>query len=164
MMQALAEWVRTLAVGAVFTGAVLSLVPEGSEKRAVRLVCGAVMTLLLIAPLRTLDVSGAALQPAELRRMMTGLREEAGELSDEAAEAFIRDLTEEYILDAAQRLGILRPGVRLTLRGSGEQSLPWAAEITGSFTEEQRGRLSALLEGELGIPEERQIWSGDDAG
>ena len=38
------------------------------------------------------------------------------------------------------------------------------SELTGGFTEAQRDRLSLLLEGELGIPAERQIWSVDDAG
>lgn len=163
-MTALAEWVRTLAVGAVFTGAVLALVPEGSEKRAVKLVCGAVLTLLLLAPLRTLDAETLVRQPAALRLLTEGFREEAGEISEEAAEAFIRDAAEEYILDAARRLGVPQPGVRLTLHGSGAQSVPWAAELTGGFTEAQRDRLSLLLEGELGIPAERQIWSVDDAG
>lgn len=164
MTAALAEWVRTLAIGAVFTGAVLALVPEGSEKRAVKLVCGAVMTLLLLAPLKTLDADQPARQPAELRLLTEEFREEAGEISKEAAEAFIRGTAEEYILDAARRLGVPQPGVRLTLRGSGAQSLPWAVELTGSYTEAQRVRLSLLLEGELGIPAERQIWSVDDAG
>ena len=67
-------------------------------------------------------------------------------------------------MDAARRLGALRPGVRLTLRREGEQVSLWTAELTGSFTDEQRARLSLLLEGELGIPAERQIWSVDDAG
>ena len=164
MMEALAEWVRTLAIGAVFVGAVLALVPEGSEKRAVKLVCGAVMTLLLVAPLKKLNAGEAAWQPAELRLLRESLREEAGQISREAAEAFIRAGAEEYILDAAGRLGILQPGVRLSLQGEGTASRPWAAELTGGCTEEQRMQLSMLLEGELGIPAERQTWSVNDAG
>ena len=164
MMDALAEWVRTLAIGAVFTCAVLALVPEGSEKRAVKLVCGAVMTLLLLAPLKTLDAEKLARYPTELRLLTAGLREDAGEISKEAAEVFICDAAEEYILDAARRLGVPQPGVRLDLRREGEDLVVWAAELTGSFTEEQRMRLSVLLEGELGIPAERQTWSVNNAG
>ena len=164
MTEALAEWVRTLAIGALFTGAVASLVPEGSEKRAVKLVCGIVMTLLLLAPLKTLDTEKLARQPTELKSLTDGFREEAGEISNEAAEVFIKDAAEEYILDAARRLGARQPGVRLTFRGNGAQVSLWAAELTGVFTEEQRRRLSLLLDGELGIPPERQTWSVNDAG
>lgn len=164
MTEALAEWVRTLAIGALFTAAVAALVPEGSEKRAVKLVCGVVMTLLLLAPLKTLDPENPARQLTELRSMIDGFREEAGQISKEAGEEFIKDAAEEYILDAARRLGALHPGVRLTLRGTGGRASLWAAELTGDFTDEQRARLSLLLEGELGIPAERQNWSADDAG
>ena len=66
MTEALAEWVRMLAIGALFTGTVTALVPEGSEKRAVKLVSGVVMTLLLLAPLKTLDAEKLARWPAEL--------------------------------------------------------------------------------------------------
>ena len=40
---------------------------------------------------------------------------------------------------------------------------PWSIALTGTVTEEQKEKLSLLLEGELGIPRQRQTWSADDA-
>ena len=66
-------------------------------------------------------------------------------------------------MDAARKLGLEELTVRLTLRSDGETPYPWAAELRCRSTEEQRLRLSLLLEAQLGIPPERQSWSDDDA-
>ena len=164
MIGVLSDWVRTLAMGAVFCGAVLLLIPEGSEKRAVRLTCALVLTILLIAPLQRLDARQLT-ELITLQRMEgQGLTEEADELSMELCTRIIREKTEEYIWDAARRLGIGKLGVRLRLRETGGLPCPWSIDLTGTVTDAQKEELSLLLEGELGIPRQRQTWSVDDAG
>ena len=164
MIGVLSDWVRTLAMGAVFCGAVLLLIPEGSEKRAVRLTCALVLTILLIAPLQRLDARQLT-ELITLQRMEgQGLTEEADELSMELCTRIIREKTEEYIWDAARRLGIGKLGVRLRLQETGGLPCPWSIDLTGTVTDAQKEELSLLLEGELGIPRQRQTWSVDDAG
>ncbi|MBR3555670.1 MAG: hypothetical protein IKN89_07145 [Oscillospiraceae bacterium] len=164
MIGVLSEWVRSLAVGAVFCGAVLLLAPEGKEKRAVKLTCAMMLTILLISPLRRLDARQLTelltLQRMEENRVV----EDADELSMEICSRIIREETEEYIWDAAQRLGIGKLGIRLRLKETRGLPCPWSIELTGSVTASQKEKLALLLEGELGIPEERQTWSVDDAG
>ena len=164
MIGVLSEWVRSLAVGAVFCGAVLLLAPEGKEKRAVKLTCTLMLTILLITPLRRLD----ARQLTELltlqRTEESRLTEDTDELSMEICSRIIREETEEYIWDAAQRLGIGKLGIRLRLKETHGLPCPWSIELTGEVTASQKEKLALLLEGELGIPEERQTWSVDDAG
>lgn len=162
-MEALGAWVRTLVMGAIFCAVALSLVPEGGEKRALRFVCSAVLTLLLLGPL-------ASLEPGKLGALLEGtetLQGEVGELAERAEKesriALIRRGAEEYIWDAAKNLGIGRLGIRLELDERGALPVPWSISLSGSWTEAQRTRLSLLLEGELGIPPERQNWSMDDA-
>ena len=53
---------------------------------------------------------------------------------------------------------ILHFSVWVTLNGEGEIPCPWQAELWLQADGETRQRLSACLEGELGIPRERQIW------
>ncbi len=163
-MEALGAWVRTLVIGAVFCAVVLALVPEGGEKRALRFVCSAVLILLLLGPLASLEPGklGALLEDAEALEGDVG--ELAGEAGKESRIALIRQGTEEYIWDAARSLGIGRLGIRLTFDERGEIPVPRTISLSGSWTEEQQSRLSLLLEGELGIPPERQNWSLDDAG
>lgn len=163
MIRVLADWVRTLAVGAIFCSVVLLLIPEGSEKRAVKLVCAAMLTILLIRPLRELDTEELTeLWTMESLRRNT-LVEDTDELSMELCRRIIREETEEYIWDAAGRLGITRLGIRLKLSDGEGLPRPWSVDLTGEVTEKQKEQLSLLLEGELGIPRERQSWSMDDA-
>ncbi len=163
MIRFLGEWVRTLAVGAVFCAVVLLLIPEGSEKRAVKLICAAMLTLLLIRPLQNLDVDALTELLGRYRLQTNTLAENAEDLSMELYRNIILKETEEYIWDAAGKLEIPRLGIRLRLKESSETVYPWSVELTGRYTEEQRDKLSLLLEGELGIPPERQTWSMDDA-
>ena len=97
MIGVLSEWVRTLAVGAVFCGVVLLLIPEGAEKRATRLTCALMLTILLIAPLRRLDTRRLT-ELLTMKRMETaGFTEDADELSMELCTRIIREEIEEYI-------------------------------------------------------------------
>ncbi len=163
MIGVLSEWVRTLAVGAAFCGVVLLLIPEGAEKRATRLTCALMLTILLIAPLRRLDTRQLT-ELLTMKRMETaGFTEDADELSMELCTRIIREEIEEYIWDAARKLGVTELGIRLRLRETGELPCPWSIALTGTVTEEQKEKLSLLLEGELGIPRQRQTWSADDA-
>ena len=164
MIDLLSEWVRTMAAGALFCAVILALAPEGGGKRALRLLCGVVLTLLLLRPLVKLDPEALAESLSRQRLLESGLLADAEDISLEARRRLIRDETEEYIWTAAAGLGIQRLGVRLTLRDGEGLSYPWAAELRGAWTEEQRKELSRLLAGELGIPEARQTWSLEDAG
>ncbi len=164
MIRVLADWVRTMAAGALFCAVVLAIAPEGGGKRALRMLCAVCLTLLLIRPLERLDLDRLTESLSRQKLLEAGLLEETEDLSREAWHRLIRERTEEYIWTAAAGLGIPRLGVRLTLRDGEELPYPWAAELRGYWTEEQRARLSRLLAGELGVPEERQTWSWEDAG
>ena len=129
-----------------------------------KLVCAAVLTILLIGPLRQLDASRLTELIAVRKLKSSELEADAEELSEELLGSIIREETEEYIWDAARRLGIAKLGVRLRLKDAEGLPCPWSIDITGSYTAKQKEELSLLLEGELGIPRERQTWSEKDAG
>ena len=164
MIDALAQWVRTLAAGAIFCAAALLLVPEGSGKRAVKLVCAAVLTILLVRPLRQLDADRLAELLTVQKLESAAFTADAEELSEELLGSIIRKETEEYIWDAARRLGVAELGIRLRLRTVEGLPCPWSIDLTGTVTDAQKEELSLLLEGDLGIPRQRQTWSVDDAG
>ena len=163
MIRVLGEWVRTLAVGTVFCAFSLLLIPEGSEKRAVKLVCALVLTLLLISPLKELDAEKLTELLTVQRLSGEGITLDTDELSMELCTGIIRKETEEYIWDAARRLGISELGIRLRLSSGEGLPCPWSVDLKGNVTQLQKEELSMLLEGDLGIPRERQNWSRDDA-
>lgn len=67
----------------------------------------------------------------------------------------IEERTAAYISDKAKALG-LSVAVRVeTKTGDGGVPAPWAVRLTGTESE----ALASYIEGELGIPRERQVWS-----
>ena len=150
-------------VGAVFCAVVLLLIPEGSEKRSVKLICAVMMTILLIRPLRELDWERLTELLTVQRLQGSDIAQSADDLSRELCSSIIREETEEYIWDAARRLGIPQLGIRLRLKSGEALPYPWSIDLKGEVSAKQREELSLLLEGELGIPRERQTWSLDDA-
>ena len=164
MMDTLGSWVRSLTAGAFLSALVLALTPDGKNKAAVKFVLGVMLTLLLLRPLKSWEPEQTALRFSELQLREHSLYETGEALTADLTEAFIRKETEEYIWSAAERLGISELGVRIILRRTENGPIPWEAALRGSWTEAQRGELAFLLEGELGIPAERQAWSRKDAG
>ncbi len=69
-------------------------------------------------------------------------------------EAQIQGQTQEYILDKANTLGMsLEIQVELD-----DRFLPWQVTLKGPVSPYARQQLKEVLEEELGIPEERQVW------
>ena len=79
-------------------------------------------------------------------------------MSADAIRQLIIQETEAYILNKAGLLGMdIRADVELS---EGEYPVPERAVIRGNWTDSQKSQLSAMLEAELGIPEEDQRWMG----
>ena len=73
--------------------------------------------------------------------------------------AFIEQKCGAYILDEAEKMSIEGMDVKVRTKWIDEGWVPWEASIEGTVTPEQRGRLSSVIDSELGIPEERQHWN-----
>lgn len=130
-----------------------ALTPEGTVKRVGRLVGGLLLLLAATRPLlgaqcpdwRELE----ALPPA-----MTA--EEAGESGQEVMRSLIAQKAGAYIVDKGQSLGLqCEARVGVAQDGSG-WPVPWEAEISGTWTAEQKKALSRAVEEDLGIPAQRQ--------
>ena len=68
----------------------------------------------------------------------------------------IQEKTEAYILDKAGQLGLqLQAEVSVS---ETEEPVPWAVVLSGEVKPDQKRRLEAILEQELGIARENQQW------
>lgn len=89
-------------------------------------------------------------------------RAEAGRAAERAEEetkqqmtAIISEEAVSYILDKAGDLGLeLEVQVELD-----ENLLPWSVRLQGAVSPYAKSRLSGQIETELGISQERQVWS-----
>ena len=69
-----------------------------------------------------------------------------------------------YIRNKAEQMKIDLADAAVTAQWSMEGLwVPHSAVLRGGASEQERNRLSALLEAELGIPRERQRWISDGA-
>ncbi len=153
------EWLCPLLCGAVFAALTLSLTPEGSTKRTVRFILGVFMTLLVLQPIRRMKTEWNAAWFSLEHLDTADFLQDTERISQQLTEAFIKKEAEAYIWNAADRLGIRDLGVCIGLQTEEGCPVPYEISLRGCWTEEQKTALTFLLEGELGIPRERQDWS-----
>lgn len=157
------ESIRILCALSVLCGAALSLCPEGGVKRVLNIACSAALLCVIIQPISEFDDSVYALELAKNRQREEALITAGTELSDSLNRLVIEERYEAYILDKAEKLGLEMSGVSVTAEWSMEGLwVPSSAELRCAENEALRRELSGILEAELGIPAERQQWSGYD--
>ncbi len=163
-MDALKSWVLGLTAGALVCSLVLALAPKGRSAAALRLVCGLVTAALLLGPLRSFDFAAYAGGLAAHRAAGETLAEEAAKEARRARLEVIGGACCAYISDKAAELGLGGLSVSVTVTEDGETGAarPWSAELGGEAADAEKAELARWIEGELGIPRERQRWGEAD--
>ena len=152
------DCVRDLCVLSVFCGAALSLCPEGVSKKILRILESAILLTIILSSLGKMDFSA---YPVELARFHEKERELL-DRADERETRLDRIVREEeyvsYVERKADELGAQLSEIRIRTRWNREGLwVPDSSSIRMS-SEGFRRELSGILTGELGIPEERQLW------
>ena len=158
----IAGLIRRLCAMSILCGAAMSIAPEGTVKRMLAIVCSAALVSAAAEPLIGLDLSAYALELARYERRQEEFLDANAELNDQLNRLVIEERYEEYIKDKAGQHGWSPDRIKVTVQWSTEGLwVPYALEISGSGNESGRRALSGVIEAELGIPAERQQWSGD---
>lgn len=155
-MAAAREWLTAVVVVTLLLSVGQTLIPEGSIRKIANFTGGLILLAALLQPVLRTD----------LGRLRLDLKDYAGEIQARQAELesegtkelaeLIQEKTEAYISDKAGMLGLsIRVRVQ-TEPGEDGVPRPAAAEADGPRSEE----LAAYMEQELGIPQERQVWTG----
>lgn len=155
-MAALETYILRLLAGSILCAVVLRMVPEKPYEGLLRSLSGIFLTLLMLEPLGNLswdlelDCFEAAGSEGENHSAYG---------ADMAKQEQLRCISEEleaYILDKAGREGeSLKIDVIL-----GADFLPERVELQGECEEPARQYLTELIETELGIAKENQVWTG----
>ena len=155
---------RGICAAAVFFGIMLTLLPEGKEKRIASLCVTAGLALMLLGLCRTLDWDSYAVSLAEERSaadtLVSGAEEERRELN----RLVIERECGEYIMDKAAEFSLVVRSVKVNARWSRESV--WVPESVSIVLTEDgagRARLALLIEAQLGIPAQAQEWSIEGA-
>ena len=154
--------VQTLCGLSIFCGIILNLTPEGKEKRVLSFVCAVVLLAAMFRTVKEPDWELYALEAAQLREREEVFLESTSQLTDQLQRTLIEAECGTYIQNKARQLQINLNEVSVTAQWSMEGIwVPHSAVLTGEAGEEERSRLSAILEAELGIPRSRQEWRAD---
>lgn len=157
-MEILREYAVSVVSAAFITGIVLSLFQNSKAEPLVKLVCGVFMAVTVLLPITRFDFS----QISQWDRLSSQDAQEAvslGEnISADAMRRIIKEETEAYILDKAADL---RAPVSVKVVVSTDTiPVPVSVSISGNISPYVRGRLSSIIEEDLGIAKEDQLWTG----
>lgn len=156
MTEALRGWIIGIVGAAMVSALTLTVTPEGRVRRVVAVVCGFVMLLALIKPIKGFDY-------VSFSRSLLRLREDAGELAKPALQAnenltkkIIEERCAAYIVDKSRLLGIpdLQAEVEAELGADGR----WYPARVSAATEAGKSERDALayeIEAGLGVPPDK---------
>ena len=155
-MEAIRQYILSAATGALICGIVTAFCRDSPYKKHVTMLCGLFMTVTLLRPLIGISFPelpdlNAYISQAE------NAAEEGKRISLEAQKAIISQECEAYILDKAKELQV-DLAVSVTVDERGGKPVPVFAEITGAIQSETQYQLSTVIESDLGIQRENQLW------
>lgn len=164
ILQTIRTWIIGICAGAIICAIAQTVAPKSRSGSAVKLACGFMTAALLIGPIKSFDFQQYALSLSEIKGRGGMYAQNAMVHGGDMLKSVIEEQSETYILDKAEELGIQNAfaDVYAATAGEGEYPLPYSVELGGEAELGQRKKLSAYIEGELGIPAVRQYWSGED--
>ena len=141
----------------IFISILCAVLPDGWKKKHLNRVCSIALILLLLSPILRLDAEqiSSAISSVFLDTEQARIGFELENTS--ILEQIVRQKAEDCILEKANQLG-MDLEVRVTAEFRDNVPFPAAAEIKGTYSEDQKRLLTVYLERELGIPEEHMTW------
>ncbi|HIT31348.1 MAG TPA: stage III sporulation protein AF [Candidatus Enterenecus stercoripullorum] len=158
MMELIRQWLLGMACAAMAAALAQSLAPEGGPKRICRLAGALVLLLAAVSPLLKLDEGVLSRLAEDYQVTMGGYTDALEEENNLLYQSIIERQTAAYIVDKAEELGIsCQAEVKYRYDQDGAP-YPYEARLRGTWTQEQREGLEEMLEEDLDIPPERQLF------
>lgn len=155
-MQMLREYITGLAAAAMICAIVLCFAGKGKTLPLLKLICGLVLTFVMIDPILHISVGDWESLGIDFGREAERAAQEGKEEAVKTVSQLIKEETEAYILDKAQSLDL---HIQVTVELSDQaMPVPVRATIRGQVSPYKKSQLSRILTEELGIAKEMQTW------
>ena len=153
------QWISGIAAASVLSAMAMALTPKGSVRQVTRLCCGLLCALAVAAPILRLDYQALGASIALYKQQADAITSQAEEEGKMLERTYIQDKCRTYILSKAARLGAPVDEVTVAARWDDGDGVwyPWTVSVEGAY----HAGLAAAIEGELGVPAERQMWHAD---
>lgn len=155
-MEWLGGWLTGVTAAAILCALAERLMPEGAVRRVGKLALGLVMLFAMVRPLVQIPVESPADLFSEYQAQTAAQAQELEQGRDEAMKAIIEQEFAAYIVDKADQMGVVCTARVACQAGEDGVFLPQSAQVVGNFSPQQRETLAQMLEGELGLPRDRQ--------
>jgi len=98
---------------------------------------------------------------SEYRRQADEITGSAEEKENSLSRTIIEDELEAYILDKAESLDVTLQSVEVSVKWGDEGCwYPYEVHLTADIPQMKQKLISNSIEAEMGVPDERQYWSG----
>ena len=156
------NYLYKICILSVFSAAALHLTPEGGTRRIVRILCSFSLLALIFSGVHGLDIRFYAVELAKHHEREAELSAKSGELRDNLSRVVMEREYASYIESKAEACGIRTEEVWIGVRWSAEGL--WIPESSRICLDDLSDKedLCRILEGELGIPVQRQEWVCND--
>lgn len=155
-MESLRQYILAVVSVALISSILMSLVQNGFAKELIRLICGLFLTLIVIQPIINFDFGVFAEYSASFAKDAEAVAAVGDSMAKEAMGDIIKSESEAYILDKAASMNA---DITVDITVSDAQ-LPERATLSGNLSPYARERLETILESDLGITKENQVWTG----
>ena len=152
-------WILGLTGASILAALAGQLTPEGPVKKVTGFVCGVMLAGILLSPILRSDRESLSRALAEYRQTEAELTSDVEEREARLVRTYIQEQCRAYILDEAQLLGITDLSCTVRAKWRDESWVPYEVTLITDAPADARRRLEDYLDGELGIPPERQRWN-----
>ena len=159
IVDGLRQAVTGILCAALICAILSALAQSGFTKEIIKLLCGLFLTLSVLYPLGQMDIEALAEVSFPYRTQAQEAAAAGEKITQEAMAESIKAQTEAYILDKAEQL---KAAVTVDISVS-QECIPEFAKISGDISPDTRKALEAVMETDLGITKENQLWTGQQA-
>ena len=154
------DWICALTAASAAAALAKQLTADANVKKVTELLCGVILTAVLLSPLLKVDLPTLALSMSEYRRTAAELTQDAEAAENRLLRDYIEQQCAAYILREAHTLGVEDLQVTVKTKWRDENWVPYEAYCRGALSPSAKERLSVYMESELGIPGQNQNWDG----
>ncbi len=157
-MESLRQYVISVTAAALICGILTGLVKKGAAGELIRMLCGLMLAFTVLYPISGLDLESLTLDLLPSAREGESLAAQGEKITRQSMADIIKSDTEAYILDKAAALEVnLTAEVSLS---EDDVPVPVGVILSGAVSPYARSQLTNVIERDLGIPKEKQLWTG----
>lgn len=157
-MEGLRRYVISVTAAALICGVITGIVKKGGAGELIRMLCGLVLAFTILYPISGLNLEALTFDLLPSAWEGESMAAQGEKISRQSMADIIKSETEAYILDKAAALEVsLTAEVSLS---EDDIPVPVGVTLSGSLSPYARSQLTNVIEKDLGIPKEKQLWTG----